>query len=233
MCHPRVKEVSIWGGPLIRVFDVLYGSAWSGRRLRWWRITARDKRSQHRADRHTHPETALRPDASHTVRTLEQLLPDDCLHADEDGKTTACIPALARPTPSCAGVSSISRNTCKADRRRTRRRPQPTRAGGYLQNRPLSGLSLPRSRVRVGEGARSACSSLIATEWWRMASKCCSTSTTICRWLASPPARGDALKVASETNPSAIVADYQLPDMTGAALAARLRTNNWPYTSCS
>jgi non-specific serine/threonine protein kinase len=34
---------------------------------------------------------------------------------------------------------------------------------------------------------------------------------------------GDALKLASETNPSVIVADYQLPDMTGAALAARLR----------
>lgn len=34
---------------------------------------------------------------------------------------------------------------------------------------------------------------------------------------------GDALKVALETNPSVIVADYQLPDMTGAALAARLR----------
>jgi len=34
---------------------------------------------------------------------------------------------------------------------------------------------------------------------------------------------GDALKLASATNPSVIVADYQLPDMTGAALAARLR----------
>jgi DNA-binding NarL/FixJ family response regulator len=33
----------------------------------------------------------------------------------------------------------------------------------------------------------------------------------------------DALRLASETNPTVIIADYQLPDVTGAALAARLR----------
>jgi DNA-binding NarL/FixJ family response regulator len=33
----------------------------------------------------------------------------------------------------------------------------------------------------------------------------------------------DAVRLASETNPTVIIADYQLPDVTGAALAARLR----------